>query len=75
MVNEQAQQAWVGICQFPGRKEFYAGTVWHPVGENKHVIEESLLAEFREVLPLDVKPPTIVKLIPGMLVLIKDKED
>lgn len=75
--GDKAVRAWCCEMQWSGRKAFTFGTVFHEVGQDHHnVVEQALRAKFLEgiakILPLDVPPPTILRLMPGAIFFVPE---
>lgn len=66
------KQTWCALCQWPGRKPFLVGTFITDAREPDQVAREKAIAEWREtmgeILPIDVPPPELIRLIPGAII-------
>lgn len=75
--TDKAIRAWCCEMQWPGRKAFVFGTVFHEVGQDQqNVVEEALRLKFlsgiAEILPLNVPPPAILRLMPGAIFFVPE---
>jgi len=71
-------QAWCCEMQWPGRKSFIFGTVYHETCDQYAQVEESLVAKFKskmgDILPLDCPQPKILRLMPGAIFFIPEED-
>lgn len=71
-------RAWCCEMQWPGRKPFIFGTVYHETVDQTHQVEEALVAKFQakmgEILPLDVPLPNIIRLMPGAIFFVPEED-
>lgn len=78
MSRDKAMQPWVAECAWPGRKPFWAGTVWTRAKAPNHEVEQAIMEEalgkigafFTEILPIGWAHPEIIKLIPGQIIMV-----
>ena len=58
-------RAYCAICRFPGRDQFYLGTVFADASAKQHEIEPLIADLMDRLFPTR---PELVNIVPGMLV-------
>lgn len=78
MADGKPYRNYSAICQWPGKDEFYLGTVALNAKAKQHDIEKALHDEFIQkmliILPDGTPMPEIKQIIPGMIMLITEEE-
>lgn len=67
---QNSNRAWVIVCRFPGKAEFWFGTVFVRHGAPLHELDAAANEAIDEVFPFR---PTIINYIPGQLVLFAEE--
>jgi len=63
--RQNANQVWVGKCEFPGKKPFLLGNVVLPYGSMDHEVQTALKALWDDIIPYP--GPDYIRPIPGAI--------